>query len=244
MSEFLLDIIDLNEEIDYSVLSTLICSYFVVLWLVISVWVGVDAWKRYQNSNLAMVFFVLTFLLNFPILIFYFIVRPEHKPDDYDEWETGGVNVPVVNFVGKEGVDMVLQLKINPANITSSESTDMKIDVNWESQDEKKQLVSKPIKSMSNESLPGRGDREVSNVFSKWGDSVRKQIHRVKQVSADYSRRIMPKIEDLSEEKEIVSEVEDQTKSKQNKQKKLNENQKNKSSKQKKAKKKPNKKKK
>ncbi|MBD3280885.1 hypothetical protein GF389_05180 [Candidatus Dojkabacteria bacterium] len=199
MSDFIVDIIDLNERIDYSVFVTLFCSYLLTLWLVISVWVGTDAWKRYENKYLAILFFFLTFLLNFPILIFYFIVRPETKFEDYDEWEVGGVNVPMVNFVGKKGVDMVLQLKINPSKIVPNDN-DMKIDVSWESnKDEMKLATSQNMHKNKNlKELKGptkRADRKVVNVFSKWRGQAKKSIQKVKEVAADYGERKKPKID-------------------------------------------------
>ncbi|MBN1331589.1 hypothetical protein JW978_01750 [Candidatus Dojkabacteria bacterium] len=194
MSEFVVDLIDLNEKVDYSVFVTLFCSYLATLWLVISVWVGVDAWKRYQNKNFAIMFFLLTFFLNFPILVFYFIIRPENKASDYEEWETGGVNVPVVNFLGKEGVDMVLQLKINPSKVVPDDN-DMRVDVSWESNKENMQLTPTPAQkdAKETENIPVkpslRADRKVINIFSKWRGQAKKNIEKIKEVKADYAEK-------------------------------------------------------
>lgn len=213
MSDAAVNLIDLNEKINYSVFMTLFCSYFILLWMVISIWIGVDAWKRYGNKSIAFTFFFLTFILNVPMLILYFVVRPEEKYEYYDEWETGGVNVPLVNFTGKQGVEMVLEMKLNPVKLATKQA-DMKIDVSWESQDQDKQLIS----TISSGDLPARADRKVSNVFSNFGGLIRKRIVRIKEVSADYlkhSRR--PKISPTEDKNEIETAQTKKVKTKSNK---------------------------
>ncbi len=190
MSEVIVNLIDLNEDINYSSFVTIFCSYLITLWLVISVWVGVDAFKRFNNKLIAFTFFLLTFFLNFPILIFYFIVRPEFKYDDFQEWETGGVNVPIVNFKGKDGtVAMVLELKMNPLNI-ATEQSDMKIDVAWESRKENFTLQASKADSQDLEDgMPPRADRKISTTFRNFSGIVAKKIERIKEISAVYVKK-------------------------------------------------------
>lgn len=226
MTDVFLGLIDFNEDIDYATFVSLFCSYLLLLWLVISLWVGVDAWRRFNNKFLAIGFFLLTLVLNFPILIFYFVVRPDHKYEEVDEWESQGVSVPIVNFIGKDGVDMVLELKMHPSKLASDVS-DMKIDVSWDSDKENMELKAK------DEIVP-RPDKKISNRFAL-GKYVSKRITSVKQVSASYMERRRKKQIDkfekvkVDEEKSIVHsesivEVKAKAKSKKKKKRKKKKN--------------------
>lgn len=103
-----------------------ILFYFIALWLMFCLWVFVDASRRYHNVLIAVFFTLLVFVFNFPILIFYLIIRPE---DDYAVVNDGTVNVPVANFVGDDGeVVMSLNLKINGQ---PSSDSNMNVNVDW-----------------------------------------------------------------------------------------------------------------
>lgn len=211
MSDIFVNLIDLNEGIDYPTFIMLFCSYLLLLWLVISIWVGVDAYRRFGNKMIGLAFFLLTFFLNFPILIFYFIIRPEIKYEDYQDWETQGVNVPLVNFKGEKGVEMVLELKMQQPQKVDAHR-DMKIDVSWESQRkemELKNLQAPEAAIMSSEQnlepdLKPRADRKVVNVFSNFGGIVKKKIMRFKEVSADYTHLKRKKKAGIQEDLESI----------------------------------------
>ncbi len=189
MSELFVELIDFNEDIDYSTFLTMFCSYLIVLWLVISLWVGVDSWKRYGSKKLAFVFFVLTFFLSFPMVIFYFIIRPEDKMESYEDWDVGGVNVPMVNFVGKKGVEMSLELKIHPSKITSQQDSDMKIDVSWDSVNKEMKLVppvgiaKSKVEQTKHHRLTGRMKQQISTTFFVIEGFMAKQIEAIKETS-------------------------------------------------------------
>ena len=216
MSDVIVNLIELNENIDYSAFMTAFCSYLIALWLVISIWVGVDAYRRFNNKTVAFTFFLLTFLLNFPILIFYFIVRPEFKYEDFEEWETGGVNVPIVNFRGKDGsVSMVLELKINPIKI-ASEQSDMKIDVSWESNKEQFALSTsgQDSKNVQQGEIPKRADRKIVTTFRNLGGLVSKRIERFKEISVTYVKtKRKNKVEKQDVKKQSVEEQKNKSKS-------------------------------
>lgn len=199
MSEFLVNLIDINENIDYSTVLAMFCSYLLVLWFVISLWVGVDSWRRYGSKKLAIMLGFLTFFLNFPMVIFYFIIRPEDKLESYEDWDMGGVNVPVVNFVGKEGVEMALELKIHPSKLSPEQTGDMKIDVSWDSADEKMKLSAKPevikseLRDSKSKTLPKRARKSISTTFSSVGGFVSKQMKAIKEVSVSYANNTKEK---------------------------------------------------
>jgi len=177
------DLVDFNENVEYDTFVLFFCSYLLILWLIICIWVGVDAWKRFDSKVLALVFFLLTFILNFPVLIFYFVIRPDAKYEEYQDWEAQGVNVPLVNFTGKKGVEMVLELRMNPANLVEAQR-DMKVDVSWESNKQDLKLQPK-----SKEEIPPRANKRILNKFSSLGGLVRKKVFRFKEISADYTAR-------------------------------------------------------
>jgi len=117
-------------------------AYVALLWFLFSFWVFIDAKKRYKKTGLALILFFVVFIFNFPALIFYLITRPENE-DDFviipaDNLNNRGVNIPIVNFIGKDGkVNFSFELKINNqefASQVSDMSSDMSIDLNWKSE--------------------------------------------------------------------------------------------------------------
>jgi hypothetical protein len=141
MIEFLLELIKFNSEVpDYSIIIPLIIVYMCSLWLIVSVWVYFDAKKRYEKMWVAAGIAFLNFILQFPFLFVYLLVRPAGSDED-EAWIEGGVNVPIINFTGKDGVVMSLELRINPKTMADAKTPEMKIDVNFDSEDEHKQLI-------------------------------------------------------------------------------------------------------
>lgn len=134
---------------DFPTILTIVLVYLGLLWFMFSFWVYVDAKKRYNNTVIAIIFFLVVLIFNFPSLVFYLIVRPDN--DDYlfyheDNSSRAGVNVPVVNFIGQDGnVQLSLELKI--AKTETQSNSDMAIDVAWKSNkgelkvEEKKEII-------------------------------------------------------------------------------------------------------
>jgi hypothetical protein len=107
-------------------------------------WVYSDSRKRYDSVMTSILFGILSFLLGPPMLIFYIVVRPDIRFEDFDDWEAGGVNVPIVNFMGKEGIEMSFELRINPRRLkTDKGPTDMSLEIGWDNVDEKFKLIDK-----------------------------------------------------------------------------------------------------
>lgn len=116
--------------------------YFGLLWIFISVWVYNDAKKRYDSKWTPILFGVSVFVLNIPMLVFYYAVRPDMTFEEFDDWEAGGVNVPIVNFMGKEGVEMSLELRVNPKKLGTTPNKDaMSVEIGWDNQNEKFRLI-------------------------------------------------------------------------------------------------------
>lgn len=120
MFDFLLEILELN--IDYRSILTYSLVYLLSLWLLFAVWIYFDAKKRYKNSVLPYILFLVVFILNFPALIFYLIIRPEdeedyvfiHQPESSSNaaHSNGGVVVPLAQFANENG-DSVLTFQIS-----------------------------------------------------------------------------------------------------------------------------------
>lgn len=132
----------LSGEGNFQNIAAFVGVYLILLWLAFCAWVYADAMKRYDNVFLSVVWFVAVLILNFPALIFYFIVRPDKEDENILVIKDGGVsstdggiNVPLVNFIGEEGVAISFQLKINKSAIQSDAVSNMKIDVGFDNKD-------------------------------------------------------------------------------------------------------------
>ncbi len=141
MVQFLLDLIQFNNQVpDYSIIIPVVIIYLCSLWLIVSIWTFFDARKRYSRKSMAFLVAILNFILQFPFLFVYLLIRPSGA-DESEEWIDGGVNVPVVNFTGSDGIVMSLELRINPKKVADARTPEMKIDVSFDSDDQQKQLI-------------------------------------------------------------------------------------------------------
>lgn len=140
MGEALLSLIQVNQGVDYSFVIPLIIGYVILFWVIVSVWVYYDAKKRYEGMKMPRLIALGNFVFQVPFLLLYLLFRPIEE-DYANEGSQGGVNVPIVNFIGKEGVAMSLELKINHNALMPDNASEMKIDVSFDSQDQNKSLV-------------------------------------------------------------------------------------------------------
>lgn len=137
MNDFLQSVVSLitsDEAPSFNSVLAVILLYLLALWLVFCFWVFVDAKKRYGKWWLALIISVCVFILNFPCLILYLIVRPE---DEYGETSSyhgaqssGGLEIPVARFVDDKGeVKFSLNISMNP-NLSSD--ADISVEVGWD----------------------------------------------------------------------------------------------------------------
>jgi hypothetical protein len=142
MIEFITSLLD--AQIDYIGLLTAVFVYIAAMWVAFTIWVFIDARKKFKSIWKALLLTLFVFPLNIPGFILYLIFRPEH--DDLADISVvdaaghqhhyGGVQVPLVHFTGQQGeVQMTFGLTINPKAITNH-SPDMNIDISWDSKDE------------------------------------------------------------------------------------------------------------
>jgi hypothetical protein len=145
MNDFILNIVRFNEGIDFTILIPLIFLYILAFWFMVSIWVYSDAKHRLTSRRKA---FALAFLNQFfgvPFLLLYILARPfapeELRSEEEGISTRGGVNVPIVNFTGKGGVVMSLELKINSEQFATQGNSEMTIDVNFDPKDVDKKVV-------------------------------------------------------------------------------------------------------
>ncbi len=162
-----------------------VIGYIFIVWFMFAVWLLIDAYRRYENPFIAGAFFLLVLPLNFPALVFYLIIRPETEEEiiaHFGHMDTspieGGVNVPLVNFVGRKGVEMGITLKISN-NMLQSTANNMNINVDWKSKDANFKTVNsketrvaqiqpqKQIKTIANEDLSKKAMDKAGDLFSK-----------------------------------------------------------------------------
>ena len=123
MIDFLVSILEAN--INFQTVGAFILLYFFSIWVLLCFWVFIDAKRRYEKNPVAIFFFFVVLIFNFPGLIFYLIIRPDLNEDHFlylqnneviSDSEKKGVEVPIVNFIGEDGsVNLSFQLRINKA---------------------------------------------------------------------------------------------------------------------------------
>ena len=189
--DFLVNILETN--INYSSILVIIFIYILLLWLMFSLWVGVDAKKRYKNTAIALGFSLLVLVLNIPALIFYLIIRPENDEDNVlylhsDDNTTSGVNVPIINFKGEDGFVLSLQLKVgNIENSEKKSKNNMNINVEFDSDNEKMEKTNIKANTVD--------ERKVENKIEKTSkgkeviEKIKLKLNRLIEKSKSFLRK-------------------------------------------------------
>ncbi|KXK26610.1 MAG: hypothetical protein TR69_WS6001000616 [candidate division WS6 bacterium OLB20] len=174
MIDFFLDFVEFNAtEPQYDIIIPVIIIYLLTLWFIISVWVFFDARKRMNSTVLALVTAIANLILQFPFLFMYLLIRPSSY-EDFDDWIDGGVNVPIVNFTGKDGVVMSFELRVNPKRLAAQSDSEMKIDVSFESDDEQKTVVPRvTLESQSDKAAKQEKRSFLSTIVSSVNGRIR-----------------------------------------------------------------------
>lgn len=140
MTDFLLKFINFNQNIDFEKVTAFIIGYLILLWIFVSVWVFNDARYRFGNIFIALILAIMNLVLFLPFLFIYLLVRPSHR-EEIEDWYDGGVNVPLVNFVGEDGVALSIELKVNSHKLAAVKDSEMKINVGFNSDDPQKVVI-------------------------------------------------------------------------------------------------------
>ena len=177
MVNFILELIDFNEGVDYSVVTSIVIIYLVLLWVFVSVWVFNDAKYRFNNLIVAGMLALLNLVLSFPFLLIYLLIRPSHR-DDWDDTSDGGINIPIVNFTGKDGVVISLQLKIDSKKILD-EKIDYNLDVILNKDNEETSTGKIEIRAENNDTERYNVDVEKKNYISKSFEKITKKFKSI-----------------------------------------------------------------
>jgi len=190
--DFFIELLESN--IDYKTVIGIVVFYIVSIWFLFSLWVFIDARKRYRNIFFAIIFFLIVLILNFPGLIFYMIIRPdleddnilylEHKGAHSDFGGQGGVNIPLVNFIGENGVDLSLQLRINSTS-NNQVSNDLKVNVDLNPNSTNLQMA--PVQtsiSFNANSKPELSEEDIktkpsSNKISSLANALKRNVNNL-----------------------------------------------------------------
>lgn len=117
MWDFLLDLVRVNEEINYSLIISVVVGYLFFVWFIICVWVYFDARKRFVSNFTSIAFAFFSLIFGPPALIFYIMVRPEHTlEEDYlmNMALSGEKQAKPIYFEGNKGFDITFNLSVKP----------------------------------------------------------------------------------------------------------------------------------
>jgi hypothetical protein len=176
MSEILVGFLQLNENVNYNFIIPAIFSYIFLFWVIVSIWVFYDAKKRFVNKRTAMLIALGNIFFMLPFLLLYLLFRPIEE-DYIGEPQQGGLNVPIINFIGEDGVAMTLELKINNHKIMPVNSSEMKVDVSFDSNDENKKIlegINTIIKHEINSGEISEEKKEGVNAMSNFMKKIKK----------------------------------------------------------------------
>lgn len=111
----IIKIVKANEQVNYNAVWLVVLLYILVFWLVISIWVVNDAQKRYGTRKMAILWFLLVFILNIPFLILYLALRPDPLWDELEKEVNGhhDIHLPVVQL--QDGRRVVISLETRSA---------------------------------------------------------------------------------------------------------------------------------
>lgn len=205
----ILTAIDINEKIPFNLVFMCIGIWLVAFWLLIAFWVARDAHRRFGKQYLTLIWFVSVLFLSFPALMFYLIIRP----DDSETTPSGGLQIPVANFVGKNNeVVMSFQLVVKGREL-ADQVRDMRIDIDWESADPDKKLTAESAANQAAEiereanALPLEGLKRVYRSVRSKLKRAKKQEIKAEEVKTEEAKEeakveetpAAPKLEDKSE---------------------------------------------
>jgi hypothetical protein len=179
MLDLIIGIVESN--IDYKSLIVYVVGYFFILWLIFCIWVFNDAKKRYKNTFTGLFFALLVLFFNFPALIFYFIIRPEKEDDAlvyFPQSESlNGVNIPVVNFTGEDGVNISFQLKITKS---PQSNPDMNVNVEWNASSSDFEVVKSDSDSIQISKSAPSDNKNIKKTLQF--HKIKKYAHKLKKL--------------------------------------------------------------
>lgn len=175
MVDFFLNLIKVNEGIDYAFWISICVAYFFIIWFIVCIWVFSDARRRYESTITCVLFFIFTILFGPPALIFYIMIRPEHTlEEDYliNLALSGEKELKPIYFDGEHGFDISINLSVQPKSGAQDEHK-MNMSVQWMPQQGTPRLQTKQIEVT--EVLEDEQHKETivrKSIFAKFSESV------------------------------------------------------------------------
>ncbi|BCX13843.1 MAG: hypothetical protein KatS3mg085_375 [Candidatus Dojkabacteria bacterium] len=159
-----------ESEINYRSLLLYIFVYLGVLWFMFSAWVFVDAQKKFKNPFLSLFFAIIVFLLNFPALIFYLIVRPENENEvlvlDSASNNNSGINIPIINLKNGEETVLTFEVKLNQQALKPNLVVNVDVDDSLDAQSEV--VAEQNIENISQNEINQKANVNIQKYFEKF----------------------------------------------------------------------------
>jgi len=208
MPSAILDFVKLNEKVDYSLIIPVCVGYVFLFWFLVSIWLYTDARKRIEKRRYAIILFLLNLIFGIPFLLLYLLARPMDR-EEVDQL-SGGINIPVVNFVGKDGVAMSFELKINPKgfdpnSIKNGSDAHLKVDIGLETKGDE----GFKITSVEEEKTDGKLGLKQDDV--KIEKESKKKVGFINKLFSGLNRGKGKNKKDLSNKKENDMNKKDET---------------------------------
>lgn len=201
MIESIIDFIESDGALDILIFSFVV--YLVFLWILIPIWVAVDAYRKWKKMYISIALFLLVLPLNLPAFLFYIIIRPDRPDDEIFDTEMGEshiVNIPVANFVNGKDLVMGIDLRISNKLLKDNLQPDFKLSI--ESNDETVTLETEEVAAKVKEITDDSERENSSNAISKFFANLKDRKKDIKDI-IDTSNSIEVKSEKpIKEEKD------------------------------------------
>lgn len=198
MIDFFLNLVKVNESVDYAAIISIIVSYFLIIWLVITVWIFNDARKRYVRFITAFLFTLFVLFFGPPALIFYIMIRPEHTlEEDYliNLALSGEKELRPIYFDGDRGFDISINLSVQPKQ-SPNDKHKMNMSIDWMPTKADLQKTPVPAKVVR-QTEPGG----IAVFFNNLGDSIKQGFNSVTSQVQSSKNKIASAMQESKEKK-------------------------------------------
>ena len=127
MADKIVDFVQANEQVQYDYVWLVVMGYFLIFWLIVTIWAASDAKKRYQHRKyLPYAWSLIILAMNLPALLFYLMVRPQNSDiaNPLTEEHDNELVLPLKNM--SPGQKLILTMEVagkNAGSISKVERT-------------------------------------------------------------------------------------------------------------------------
>jgi hypothetical protein len=174
MIDFFLNLVKVNEGINYTFIISLIAGYLFLLWFVVCLWVFFDTRKRYHSIFISFIYMLFVLLFGPPGLILYILMRPEHTlEEDYyiNLALSGEKELKPILFDGDKGFDIQINLSVEPKQMPDDKHK-LAMNIGWmpHVHEEKKVVMKTKKERMMIKNLRSK----LLSLFDEFGKSLHK----------------------------------------------------------------------